>query len=182
LITAFFPVVSCELSLRNLSDLFNFSLICRRSPGYGVSLVAETTTGCLLSVDVTVSYPSVDEIHEESEKPELTSPEDLGVQAASMLLEEVAQGGVVDSTHQVCLSELCLMLCLMMALYLVMGSAKLRQGSEAFCFLGQFVSSCKFYMACGLIDMKMFFSTIYFSYKLMSSLGLTVLYIYVCPS
>lgn len=29
------------------------------------------------------------------------SPEDLGVQAASMLLEEVAQGGVVDSTHQV---------------------------------------------------------------------------------
>jgi len=83
-----------------------------------------------------VSYPSVDEINEESEKPELTSPEDLGVQAASMLLEEVAQGGVVDSTHQVCLSELCLMLCLMMALYLVMGSAKLRQGSEAFCFFG----------------------------------------------
>ena len=181
MITAFFPVVSCELSLRNLSDLFNFSLICRRSPGYGVSLVAETTTGCLLSVDVTVSYPSVDEIHEESEKPELTSPEDLGVQAASMLLEEVAQGGVVDSTHQVCLSELCLMLCLMMALYLVMGSAKLRRGSEAFCSFGQFVSSCKFYMACGLIDMKIFFSTIY-SYKLMSSLGLTVLYIYVCPS
>ena len=99
-----------------------------------------------------------------------------------MLLEEVAQGGVVDSTHQVCLSELCLMLCLMMALYLVMGSAKLRRGSEAFCSFGQFVSSCKFYVACGLIDMKMFFSTIYFSYKLMSSLGLTVLYIYVCPS
>lgn len=78
-----------------------------RSPGYGVSLVAETTTGCLLSVDVTVSYPSVDEINEESEKPELTSPEDLGVQAASMLLEEVAQGGVVDSTHQGLLFILC---------------------------------------------------------------------------
>jgi RNA 3'-terminal phosphate cyclase-like protein len=29
------------------------------------------------------------------------SPEDLGEQVASMLLEEVAQGGVVDSTHQV---------------------------------------------------------------------------------
>ncbi|KAG2554468.1 probable RNA 3'-terminal phosphate cyclase-like protein [Panicum virgatum] len=78
-----------------------------RSPGYGVSLVAETTTGCLLSVDATVSYPSVDEINEESEKPELMSPEDLGVQAASLLLEEVAQGGVVDSTHQGLLFILC---------------------------------------------------------------------------
>jgi RNA 3'-terminal phosphate cyclase len=101
LITALFRVVSYKWPLRNWPVLFIFSLICGRSPGYGVSLVAETTTGCLLSVDVTVSYPSVDEINEESEKPELTSPEDLGVQAASMLLEEVAQGGVVDSTHQV---------------------------------------------------------------------------------
>lgn len=48
-----------------------------------------------------MSYPNVDEINEDSERPELMSPEDLGVQAASMLLEEVAQGGVVDSTHQV---------------------------------------------------------------------------------
>ncbi|XP_039781875.1 probable RNA 3'-terminal phosphate cyclase-like protein isoform X1 [Panicum virgatum] len=78
-----------------------------RSPGYGVSLVAETTTGCLFSVDATVSYPSVDEINEESEKPELMSPEDLGVQAASVLLEEVAQGGVIDSTHQGLLFILC---------------------------------------------------------------------------
>lgn len=94
--------LSCNLmGPSNLAVLFNFSLIYGRSPGYGVSLVAETTTGCLLSVDVTVSYPSVDEMNEESEKPELMSPEDLGVQAASMLLEEVAQGGVVDSTHQV---------------------------------------------------------------------------------
>ena len=81
--------------------IFNFCSTCGRSPGYVVSLVAETTTGCLLSVDATVSYPSVDEINEESEKPELMFPEDLGVQAASLLLEEVAQGGVVDSTHQV---------------------------------------------------------------------------------
>ena len=55
--------------------------------------------GCLLSTDVTLSYPSVDEINEKSEKPELTSQEDLGVEVASMLLEEVAQGGVIDSTH-----------------------------------------------------------------------------------
>ncbi|TVU15824.1 hypothetical protein EJB05_39363 [Eragrostis curvula] len=78
-----------------------------KSAGYGVSLVAETTTGCLISIDAAVSYPNVDEINEESEMPELMSPEDLGVKAASMLLEEVAQGGVVDSAHQGLLFILC---------------------------------------------------------------------------
>lgn len=29
-------------------------------------------------------------------------PEDVGVQIASVLLGEIEQGGVVDSTHQVC--------------------------------------------------------------------------------
>ncbi|VAI39568.1 unnamed protein product [Triticum turgidum subsp. durum] len=72
----------------------------RESAGYGVSVVAETTTGCLISADSTVSYPNVDEMSEQSEKPEIMTPEDLGEQVASMLLEEVAQGGVVDSTHQ----------------------------------------------------------------------------------
>lgn len=77
------------------------------SAGYGVSVVAETTTGCLISADATVSYPNVDEMSEQSKKPELMSPEDLGEQVASMLLEEVAQGGVVDSTHQSLLFMLC---------------------------------------------------------------------------
>ncbi|KAM3254637.1 hypothetical protein ACQJBY_048234 [Aegilops geniculata] len=76
------------------------------SAGYGVSVVAETTTGCLISADATVSYPNVDEMSEQSKKPELMSPEDLGKQVASMLLEEVAQGGVVDSTHQVRVGQL----------------------------------------------------------------------------
>ena len=158
----------------NLPVIFNFCSTCGRSPGYGVSLVAETTTGCLLSVDATVSYPSVDEINEESEKPELMSPEDLGVQAASVLLEEVAQGGVVDSTHQVftqAVSSLqhlirlslsdnlhlimhTILLCLMIAQYFFMWSMKLRQGYAAFiCCCGLFMSSkadhlLKFYMAC----------------------------------
>ncbi|KAM0907802.1 hypothetical protein ACQ4PT_002395 [Festuca glaucescens] len=78
-----------------------------RSAGYGVSVVAETTTGCLISADATVSHTNVDELSTESEKPELMSPEDLGEQVASMLLEEVAQGGVVDSTHQGLLFMLC---------------------------------------------------------------------------
>ncbi|XBI86947.1 hypothetical protein VPH35_025089 [Triticum aestivum] len=62
---------------------------CGLSAGYGVSVVAETTTGCLISADATVSYPNVDEMSEQFEKPELMSPEDLGEQVASMLLEEV---------------------------------------------------------------------------------------------
>ncbi|KAJ3669317.1 hypothetical protein LUZ60_011267 [Juncus effusus] len=79
-----------------------------RSPGYGISLVAETTAGCLISADSTVSHPKADEMEEEmDEKPELMSPEDLGVRAASMLLEEVEQGGVVDSSHQGLLFILC---------------------------------------------------------------------------
>jgi RNA 3'-terminal phosphate cyclase-like protein len=48
-----------------------------------------------------VSYPNVDDMNDDSERPELMSPDDLGIQAASMLLEKVAQGGVVDSTHLV---------------------------------------------------------------------------------
>lgn len=74
-----------------------------RSPGYGISLVAETTSGCLISADIAVSdaIENVSENFDEDEKHELTPPEELGVRAASLLLEEIEQGGVVDSTHQV---------------------------------------------------------------------------------
>lgn len=43
----------------------------------------------------------MDAFEDAEEKPELMPPEDVGVQAASMLLGEIEQGGVVDSTHQV---------------------------------------------------------------------------------
>lgn len=92
----FFTKVICMIILMNVCN-FN------RSPGYGISLVAETTTGCLISADKAVSDASenVSENFDEDEKPELTPPEELGVQVASLLLEEIEQGGVVDSTHQV---------------------------------------------------------------------------------
>lgn len=69
-----------------------------------MSLVAETTSGCLISADIAVSYPKADEMdamEDSDEKPEILPPEDVGVQVASMLLAEIDQGGVVDSTHQV---------------------------------------------------------------------------------
>ncbi|XP_074571775.1 putative RNA 3'-terminal phosphate cyclase-like protein [Curcuma longa] len=81
-----------------------------RSPGYGVSLVAETTTGCLISTDIAISHPKpedMDAMEDSYEKPEMLPPEDVGVQVASMLLGEIEQGGVVDSTHQGLLFLLC---------------------------------------------------------------------------
>ncbi|KAI0504465.1 hypothetical protein KFK09_015417 [Dendrobium nobile] len=80
-----------------------------RSPGYGISLVAETTTGCLISADMAVSHPKteVDALMNFEEKPELMSPEDVGTQVASMLLGEIEGGGVVDSSHQGLLFLLC---------------------------------------------------------------------------
>lgn len=78
------------------------------SPGYGISLVAETTSGCCLSADTAISYAREEETAGlEDEKKELMPPEDVGVQIASVLLGEIEQGGVVDSTHQGLLFLLC---------------------------------------------------------------------------
>ena len=56
------------------------------SPGYGCSLAAESTTGVVLSAEVVAVGA--------------TPAEDLGIQAARLLCDEVQQGGCVDSTHQ----------------------------------------------------------------------------------
>ncbi|XP_052195090.1 probable RNA 3'-terminal phosphate cyclase-like protein [Diospyros lotus] len=80
-----------------------------RSPGYGISLVAETTSGCFISADTAVSYAQgdIDGGIEEEETKKLAPPVDVGEQIASVLLEEIEQGGVVDSTHQGLLFLLC---------------------------------------------------------------------------
>ncbi|ESQ37947.1 hypothetical protein EUTSA_v10029476mg [Eutrema salsugineum] len=73
-----------------------------KSPGYGISLVAETTSGCYISADTTVSCGRRDETGElDVEKQERKPPQDTGVDVASWLLQEIEKGGVVDSTHQV---------------------------------------------------------------------------------
>lgn len=85
------------------------------SAGYSLSLVAETTTGALLSVERTAGAPiAVLEGGggEGAEDPSLFGfasegagaaqdpPEDVGIQAAHMLLREIQKGGVVDCMHQ----------------------------------------------------------------------------------
>ncbi|KAD6796691.1 hypothetical protein E3N88_07587 [Mikania micrantha] len=77
------------------------------SPGYGISLIAETTSGCFISVDTTISYPRENDDMDIDEKKELMPPEEVGEEIASLLLAEIEQGGVVDSTHQGLLFLLC---------------------------------------------------------------------------
>ncbi|KAJ7948066.1 RNA 3'-terminal phosphate cyclase-like protein [Quillaja saponaria] len=79
------------------------------SPGYGISLVAESTAGCFISADTAVYHARPEEIteFEDDEKKELMPPGDIGEKIASALLGEIEQGGVVDSTHQGLLFLLC---------------------------------------------------------------------------
>ncbi|XP_057809987.1 probable RNA 3'-terminal phosphate cyclase-like protein [Salvia miltiorrhiza] len=74
------------------------------SPGYGISLVAETTSGCCISADTTVSYPYSEQ---DSEEKDLSTAEDAGRKVASDLLHGIEEYGVVDSTHQGLLFLLC---------------------------------------------------------------------------
>lgn len=57
-----------------------------RSPGYALSLVAESTTAALHCAEA-VSQPGV-------------APEDIALQATRSLLNEIDRGGCVDQKHQ----------------------------------------------------------------------------------
>ncbi|KAJ1958149.1 hypothetical protein IWQ62_004947, partial [Dispira parvispora] len=57
-----------------------------KSPGYGVTLVAESTTGVLLSAERIATAGE--------------TPENLGKLIAKQLLDEVRKGGCFDSNHQ----------------------------------------------------------------------------------
>ncbi|KAL3143392.1 hypothetical protein ABBQ38_002216 [Trebouxia sp. C0009 RCD-2024] len=70
-----------------------------QSPGYGLMLVAETTTGCLNSAECTANAALKGEA--------AMVPEEVGRKAAHMLLEEIHRGGVTDGTHQGLLLLLC---------------------------------------------------------------------------
>lgn len=65
-----------------------------KSPGFGLTLTAETTTGVFLNAEVS-SKPVGLEANREP-----TVPEDLGIAGAHALLEEIYRGGCVDSTSQ----------------------------------------------------------------------------------
>ncbi|XP_031711413.1 RNA 3'-terminal phosphate cyclase-like protein [Anarrhichthys ocellatus] len=62
-----------------------------KSPGFGLTLVAETLNGSFLSAEMS-STPQG--------QGDPTLPEDLGKDCAKLLLEEVHRGGCVDSSNQ----------------------------------------------------------------------------------
>lgn len=62
-----------------------------KSPGYGLALVAQSTTDALHAAEAVAETPG---------KGPAQTPEDVGVFAARLLLDSVAQGGCVDATMQ----------------------------------------------------------------------------------
>ncbi|XVF47012.1 hypothetical protein PTKIN_Ptkin03bG0074800 [Pterospermum kingtungense] len=91
------PDVYIASDHRNRSEAGN-------SSGYGISLVAETTSGCCISADTTISSPRGEEADDIEGDDKKVRAAEVGKQIASLLLEEIEKGGVVDSTHQVCIS------------------------------------------------------------------------------
>ncbi|WVR09531.1 18S rRNA biogenesis protein RCL1 [Kwoniella sp. DSM 27419] len=59
-----------------------------KSPGYGLTLVSQSTTSALHASE-TLSVPGMTQ-----------TPEDIALQAARLLLEEISKAGCVDSKHQ----------------------------------------------------------------------------------
>ncbi|XP_014785786.1 RNA 3'-terminal phosphate cyclase-like protein [Octopus bimaculoides] len=76
---------------------------CGKSPGFGLTLVAETTKGTFLAAEAISSPKGSDK------GPSVA--EDVGKKAAYLLLEEIYRGGCVDSLNQS-----------MAALFMVLGS------------------------------------------------------------
>lgn len=72
------------------------------SPGYALSLVAESTTGVMLSAELSAAETAPPA--EDNGRSTPHSPQMLGKMVAHLLLEEVCKGGCVDASHQaVCL-------------------------------------------------------------------------------
>lgn len=82
---------SRQLLNRFIPDVFIYSDVYRgaesgKSPGFALSLVAESTSGALISAEMIAEAGQ--------------TPEDVGMMAAKALYHEISQGGCVDSTNQ----------------------------------------------------------------------------------
>ncbi|KAF4653688.1 rRNA-processing endoribonuclease [Perkinsus chesapeaki] len=90
---------SCRAVLNPyLADVWVFTDAAKKLPkeargGYGLSLVAETESGALISADA-MSEAAASPSHR------VTDPGDLGKEVARALIEEIDCGGVVDRQHQ----------------------------------------------------------------------------------
>lgn len=76
---------------RFIPDIYLYSDVYKgeesgKSPGYALSLLAESTTSAMFCSEA-ISQPGV-------------APEDIALQATKELLNEIAKGGCVDEKHQ----------------------------------------------------------------------------------
>lgn len=68
----------------------------RRSPGYAITLLASSTSHVLHSAEATSCPPPPSASSSTAEPAHPPVPEDLGIAAARLLLDEVRRGGCVD--------------------------------------------------------------------------------------
>ena len=90
-------IVTAARSILNhfLPDIYIYTDASKKagsSPGFGISIYAETTNGAIIAAEACSSPRGSDT------EPDV--PEDIGVKAANDLLEEVYKGGFVDSCNQ----------------------------------------------------------------------------------
>ncbi|KAL7422546.1 hypothetical protein Q5752_003194 [Cryptotrichosporon argae] len=75
-----------------------------KSPGYGLTLVAESTTGALHGAECVSLQSRTDKAGAaDAARREVAPaqvPEDIAMHAARLLLEEISRGGCVDGKHQ----------------------------------------------------------------------------------
>lgn len=88
--------VRINLNKRKIQNLYiadqNKGKLSGNSPGFGIHLAAETNSGVILSAE------GVSRLKDSNLGP--TVPEDLGMEVAHKLLEEIYRGGCVDSSYQ----------------------------------------------------------------------------------
>jgi RNA 3'-terminal phosphate cyclase-like protein len=104
-----------SLLTRYIPDVYIYSDVYRGlesglSPGYSCTLVAESTTECLISAECAFQPRKGDQVEKGAsttlpdsvlqEDYTFATPEDLGIRAARLLLREIKMGGCVDSTGQ----------------------------------------------------------------------------------
>ena len=73
-----------------------------KSPGYGISLIATSTSGCVYASQK-ISGKAVGTLNPtliNNKEDSLMVPEDMGKEAAGLLLNEISRGGCIDSTAQ----------------------------------------------------------------------------------
>jgi len=74
-----------------------------KSPGYGITLISQSTTSVLHSSEcLSVPAPSSSSSNTTTTAPSraVQTPEEIALHAARLLLEDIATGGCVDSKHQ----------------------------------------------------------------------------------